>query len=127
MEECDEDDCELLEELARLLKQEDKEIQCHQEPVDVINLGTEENKKEVKVGASLKDEVKKRLIEILPEYSDVFAWSYQDMPGLYTNIVVHKLPLRPECPPVKKKLRRTRPYMSLKIREEVRKQIDVGF
>ncbi|XP_050914774.1 uncharacterized protein LOC127129671 [Lathyrus oleraceus] len=126
-EEGDEDDCELPEELARLLKQEDKETQCHREPVDVINLGTEENKKKVNVGASLKDEVKKRLIELLHEYSDVFAWSYQDMPGLDTDIVVHKFSLKPECLPVKQKLRRTRPDMSLKIREEVRKQLDAGF
>lgn len=49
------------------------------------------------------------------------------MPGLDTDIVVHKLPLRPECPPIKQKLRRTRPDMALKIREEVRKQFDAGF
>ena len=41
--------------------------------MDVINLGTEENKKEVKVGASLKDEVKKRLIKLLHKYTEVFA------------------------------------------------------
>ena len=93
----------------------------------MINLGTEENKKEVKANASLKGEVNKRFIELLHEYSDVFAWSYQDMPGLDTNIVVHKLPLKLECPLVKQKLRRFRPDMSLKIREEVRKQLDVRF
>lgn len=58
--------------------------------MDVINLGTEENKKEVKFGASLKDEIKKRLVELLHEYTYVFAWSYQDMPGLATYIIVHK-------------------------------------
>ena len=89
--------------------------------------GTKENKKEVKVGASLKDEVKKRLVELLHEYSDVSAWSYQDILGLDTDIVVQKLPLKPECPPVKQKLRRTRLYMSLKIKDEVKKQLDVGF
>ncbi|XP_039684984.1 uncharacterized protein [Medicago truncatula] len=49
------------------------------------------------------------------------------MPGLDTDIVVHHLPLKPECPPVKQKLRRTRPDMALKIKEEVQKQIDAGF
>lgn len=49
------------------------------------------------------------------------------MPGLDTNIVIHKQPLKPEYPPVKRKLRRTRPDMSLKTREEVGKQLDVGF
>lgn len=96
-------------------------IQPHQEPVDVINLGTEEDKKEVNICASLNKGIKKRLFELLHEYANVFTWSYQDMPGLNTSIIVQKLPLNPECPPAKKKLRRTRPDMSPKIREEVRK------
>lgn len=72
----DEDDCELPEELARLLKQEDKEIWPHQEPVNVINMGTEENRKEVKVGASLNDEIKKRLVEHLHEYMEMCLLGY---------------------------------------------------
>ena len=49
------------------------------------------------------------------------------MPGLDISIVEHHLPLKPECRPVKQKLRRTRPDMALKIKEEVKKQLDVGF
>lgn len=102
-------------------------IQPYLEPVVVINLGTEEDMKEVKVGVVLNGEVKKRLVGILHEYVDVVAWSYQYMPGLDTNIVVDKLPLKPWFLPVKQKLRRTRPDMSLKIREKVKKQLDAGF
>ena len=57
----------------------------------------------------------------------MFAWSYQDMPGLDTDIVVHRLLLREECMPVKQKLRRVKPEMLLKIKEEVKKQLDAGF
>ena len=39
----------------------------------------------------------------------------------------HRLPLNPGCSPVKQKLRRMKPEMSLKIKEEVRKQFDAGF
>ena len=67
------------------------------------------------------------LTDLLREYSDVFAWSYQDMPGLDTDIIVHCLPLREECAPVKQKLRRVKPEMLLKIKEEVKKQLDAGF
>ena len=49
------------------------------------------------------------------------------MPGLDTNIVVHRLPLREEYAPIKQKLRRVKPEMLLKIKEEVKKQLDVGF
>jgi hypothetical protein len=121
------EDCELPEELARLLKQEEKVIMPHQEDLEVVNLGTEDARKEVRVGAALEDSVKRRLVEMLREYVDVFAWSYQDMPGLDTDIVMHQLPLKEGCSPVKQKLRRTKPEMSVKIKEEVQKQLDAGF
>ena len=49
------------------------------------------------------------------------------MPGLDTDIVVHRLPLREECAPVKQKLRRIKLEMLLKIKKEVKKQLDAGF
>jgi len=64
-EEEGDEDCELPEELARLLKQEERVIQPHQESTEVINLGTEDVKKEIKIGAALEDDVKKGLIELL--------------------------------------------------------------
>ena len=91
----------------------------------MINLGNEDEKKEVKIGATF--EQKKELVSLLLDYKDIFAWSYQDMPGLDTNIVEHKLPLKPECVPIKQKLRRMKPEISLKIREKVKKQLDAGF
>ncbi|KAI5423915.1 hypothetical protein KIW84_030220 [Lathyrus oleraceus] len=126
-EEEGDEDCELPKGLARLLKQEERVIQPHQESTEVINLGTEGAKREIKIGAALEDNVKKGLIELLQEYVDIFAWSYQDMSGLDTNIVVHRLPLKEACPPVKQKLRRTRLEMVVKIKEEVQKQLDAGF
>jgi len=57
---------------------------------------------------------------LLQEFKDVFAWSYQDMPGLDPNIVQHKLALKVE-------LKKMKPEMSLKIKEEVQKQFDAGF
>lgn len=125
-EEEGDEDCDLPEELARLLRQEEKAIQP-QESVEVINLGTEEDVKEIKIGVALEESVKEKLVSMLREFSDVFAWSYKDMPGLDTEIVMHKLPLKEDCPPVKQKLRRTRPDMSEKIKEEVKKQFDAGF
>ena len=91
----EESDEEVPEEISRLLEQEEKIIQPFQEPMEVVNLGSEGEVKEIKIGALLDDSVKTRLIELLREYVDVFAWSYQDMPGLDTDIVEHKLPLKP--------------------------------
>ena len=75
----------------------------------------------------LGSSVKSRLVQMLNDYVEVFAWSYEDMPGLDTDIVVHCLPIKEDCPPVKQKVRRMRPDMSKKIKVEVMKQFDVGF
>ncbi|KAI5386632.1 hypothetical protein KIW84_072962 [Lathyrus oleraceus] len=64
---------------------------------------------------------------IQPHLENLHAWSYEDMPGLDNDIVQHFLPLKPECVPVKQKLRRTHHDMAVKIKEEVQKQIDAGF
>jgi len=98
----------------------------HQEETELIDLETGEGKKEVKVGTGMIAPIRQDLITLLEEYQDIFAWSYQDMPGLDLHIVQHRLPLNPGCSPVKQKLRRMRPEMSLKIKE-VRKQFDAGF
>ena len=82
-------------------------------------MGSEDDVKEVKIGSRLCSDVKKGLIDLLKEYSNVFAWSYQDMPGLDSEIVEHRLSLKPECPSVKQKLKRTHPDIEVKIKEEV--------
>ena len=114
-------------ELERLVAQEEREMKPHQEETELVNLGTGEEKKEVKVGTGMTAPIRQGLITLLEEYQDVFAWSYQDMPGLDSDIVQHKLPLNLGSSPVKQKLRRMKPEMSLKIKEEVRKQFDAGF
>ena len=83
--------------------------------------------KEIKLGAMLEKSVKERLVKLLHEYMDIFSWSYRDMPWLDADTVVHTLPLKEGCSPVRKKLRRTRPDISSKIREEVLKKFDAWF
>ena len=74
--------------LLRLVEQNERQILPHQEITEAINLGTKEEKKEVKIGTTLSSATRKELIDLLQDYSDVFTWSYQDMPGLDTDIVV---------------------------------------
>ena len=64
---------------------------------------------------------------MLRDYVEIFAWPYKDMPGLDTDIVVHRLPTKEDCPPVKQKVRRMRLEMSEKIKAEVMKPFDIGF
>ena len=52
---------------------------------------------------------------------------YQDMSGLNTYIVVHHVPLKPECNSVRQKLHKIKPDILFKIKEEVQKQFEVVF
>jgi len=107
--------------LRRMVEQEDREMKPHQEEMEIVNLGVGEEKKEVKVGMGMTTPIRDTLVALLRDYQDIFAWLYQDMPGLNPDIVQHRLPLNPSCSPVKQKLRRMKPEMSLKIKEEVKK------
>ena len=111
------DELDLPLEMQKLLVREDKQILPHQEVTELVNLGTDDEKKEVKIGSSLDSSTKKEIVDLFKEYVDIFAWSYQDIPGLNTEIVEHQLPMRPECKLVQQKLRRVKPEMLLKIKE----------
>ena len=95
------EDDDLLPDLLRLVAQNEKQILPYLEVTKAVNLGTEEERRKMKIGTTLSPATRKELIDLLQDYNDVFAWSYQDMSGLDTNIVVHCLPLREECAPVK--------------------------
>ena len=58
-------------ELLRLVEEEDKVLGPHQELVEVINLGSQEESKEVKIGTSMTSETRKKIINLLREYSDI--------------------------------------------------------
>nr|XP_012466222.1 unnamed protein product [Gossypium raimondii] len=92
-----------------------------------LEIGSLEEGNEVKIGTDITAKTRRDLIELLRKFKDVFAWSYQDMPGLSIDIVVHRLPIREDCKPVQQKLRRMRPDIVLKIKEEVKKQFDAAF
>ena len=87
----------------------------------MVNLGTDDEKREVKIGASLDLFPKKEITDLLREYADIFAWSYQDMSGLSTEIVKQQLLMKLECRPIQQKLKKVKPEMLLEIKEEVRK------
>ena len=98
------------------------------EEIEVINLADEgENKKPVKMGVNFPKDIKLELIALLKEFKEIFAWSYQDMLGLDTEIVMHRILVKPECPLVRQALRRMKSEIILKIKEEIEKQLKAGF
>ena len=79
------------------------------------------------MGNILNASEKDALVALLIEFKEVFAWSYEDMPGIDTDIVQHCISIDPTMKLVKQKLRRMKPKWILKIKEEVEKQYNAGF
>jgi len=64
----------------------------------VVNLADKgENEKPIKIGVNFPKNMKHKHIALLKEFREIFAWSYQDMPGLDTEIIVHRIPVKTEC------------------------------
>ena len=72
----EESDVEVSDELSHLLEQDEKTIQLFEEKIELVNLGSKDDVNEVKIGSRLCPDVKKGLLDLLREYSYVFAWSY---------------------------------------------------
>ncbi|XP_075099402.1 uncharacterized protein LOC107771083 [Nicotiana tabacum] len=61
-------------------------VQLGEEPV---NLGTSEEIRETKISIHTDEKTQDAIIQLLFEFKDVFAWSYDNMPGLSVDLVVH--------------------------------------
>ena len=66
-----------------------------------VNLGSQDHPKPIFLSESLSLTEKEELIILVKEYIDVFAWSYEDMPGLDPQIAMHRLNIKPDVKPVK--------------------------
>ena len=106
---------------------EDRKVTPVSGSTELIDFGVPDQPREIRIGSSLSHDERSRLIDLLMSYLDVFAWSYEDMLGLDLTIVQHHLPILPHARPVKQKLRRLHPRWSLQVKEEIQKQLSVGF
>ncbi|XP_075077131.1 uncharacterized protein LOC107803507 [Nicotiana tabacum] len=111
-------------------KKEIEQLESQKKPnleeTKVVNLRNKEDVKETRISIHLEANQKEKMIELLRQYVDMFAWSYDDMPGLSTDIISHRLPTNPTRPSVKQKLRKFKPGLSQRIKKEVTKQIEAN-
>ena len=86
---------------------------------ELIDFGTPDQPREIRINSSLSPDERSRLIDLLRSYLDVFSWSYEDMSGLDSSIMLHHLLILPHARSVKQKLRRLHPRWSLQVKEEI--------
>uniref|UniRef100_A0A2N9I710 Uncharacterized protein n=1 Tax=Fagus sylvatica TaxID=28930 RepID=A0A2N9I710_FAGSY len=81
----------------------------------------------VSISASLSAEERMHLVELLKEYQDVFAWQYDEMPGIDPKLVAHSLNVEPGTRPVVQSMRTFHPEVEAQITQEVKKLLSAGF
>jgi len=90
-----------LKEFSRLVEKFEKTWKLVKKELEVISIGIEQDKKELKIETLVIAEEKDGLVSLLQEYMDFFAWTYVDMFGLDINVVVHWIPLMERSKSVK--------------------------
>jgi hypothetical protein len=98
-----------------------------QDPLQEIDIGNGSIKRPTYISANINPMLKGKLVELLKEYKDCFAWDYNEMPGLSRELVEHRLPLRPDKKPVKQLPRRFAPEIMTKIKTEIERLLKCKF
>src|SRR3954469_16825446 len=98
-----------------------------QDPLEEIDLGDGITKIPTYVSTKLVSDLKTKLIRLLKEYEDFFAWDYNEMPGLSRSVVEHLLPLNLGKKPIKQLPRRFAPEVMEKIKIEIERLLKSKF
>jgi hypothetical protein len=69
------------------------------------NIKMQEEPKFIKLSSSLTKEQRSEYTKLLKEFSDVFAWTYEDLKTYETYFIEHKIPLKEEAKLFRQKLR----------------------
>jgi hypothetical protein len=94
-------------------------------PIDiVVKPGIVEN---VHIGASCSPEEIVTYTALFKEFHDIFAWSYEEIPGIDPAIIVHEINTYPGAKPVQQRLCPIHPRKAAAIKLEVEKLLKVGF
>ncbi|XP_070047500.1 uncharacterized protein [Nicotiana tomentosiformis] len=86
------DEDEALKEIKREFDQFENKPKPNLNETEAINLRSPEETRETKISIHTEQKTRDTIIQVLFEYKDVFAWSYDDMPGWSVDLVVHKFP-----------------------------------
>ena len=105
----------------------ESEMNWFNEEIEEVNIGSQDILRFLKMGKLLEEPLQNELIQSFHDYSELFAWSYKDMLGLDKNFVVHNLVVEKGAILVKQKPRKIPFQVSLLVKKEIEKLLEVGF
>lgn len=94
------------------------------EEIENVALDPQFPDRTVQVEATLPMEVKTKVINLLRQYQQVFAWGPEDMPGVSPELITHCLNVDPRVKPIQQKRRYFAPERSQAVTEEVIKLLN---
>ena len=93
-----------------------------------INISAKPNIMEnVYIGANCSLEEIAIYTALFKDFCDVFAWSYEEIPGIDPSIVKHEIWTYPDAKLVRQKLRPVNPRKVAVVKDEVEKMLKAGF
>ncbi|XP_040361830.1 uncharacterized protein LOC121049226 [Rosa chinensis] len=105
----------------------DKERPSAVEDIEEVVLSEQFPDRTVKVGTRLSPVIREKLISFLRSNASAFSWSYEDMPGIPTEIATHNLSIIPFSAPVRQKRRAFTHDKYRAIQVEVKKLMTINF
>jgi hypothetical protein len=81
----------------------------------------------VHIGALCSPEEIVTYTSLFKEFHEIFSWSYEEMPGIDPEIVIHEIKTYPDTKPVWQCLRPVHPRKKAAIKLEVEKLLKAGF
>ncbi|KAM1270631.1 hypothetical protein ACFX13_032513 [Malus domestica] len=97
------------------------------DPLEVIDLGTEGDPRPIQPSGLLEIDDRAKIVCLLQEFKDCFAWHYTEMPGLDSTLVEHRMPIKEGYKPVKQAPRKMSKEIEEKVKEEIERLVKVGF
>ena len=70
------------------------------EELEVVTLDELRPERTTRMGMLASQPIRQALASFLKMNQDVFAWSYDDMPGIDPSIIVHRLNVKPASSPL---------------------------
>ena len=97
------------------------------DPLEEVDIGNGTTPRPTFINKNMPTEYKDKVIKLLKEYVDCFAWEYHEMPGLSRELVEHRLPIKSGFRPYKQPPRRFNPNIYDRVKEEVDRLLKAGF